>query len=82
MNSDLNHYMSKTAITRAIVEGVPGKALCGEVFLPQSQGAEAMPWRPQANRKRKTCPNCELFYGALRSDAEEKTKSFKKQVAV
>lgn len=67
-----NHYVSKRAITRSIVEGIPAKALCGVTLMPSSQGANAIPGHEVAHRNYDTCPECELFFNALPEDAEAK----------
>ncbi|WP_261165763.1 DUF3039 domain-containing protein [Microbacterium sp. Marseille-Q6965] len=65
-----NHYVSKRAITRSIVLGVPARALCGDVWVVESQGERAIPGSETASRDLLTCPACELFYSALTDDAE------------
>lgn len=73
MRRGFNHYVSKRAITRGIVEGVRATALCGETLTPKSQGVDAIPGTSGlATVKKETCPTCELLYGALRSEVEEK----------
>lgn len=70
MSSSLNHYMSKRKITRAIIEGTPATALCGETFTPSHQGSDAVAGNETESRKLKVCPVCELFFSGLLSDAE------------
>lgn len=73
-DDDLNHYVSKRAITRSIVEGIPAKALCGALMRCSSQGAQAIPGQEAANRTLETCPECELFYSGLKTDEEADVK--------
>lgn len=75
MNSDLNHYMRKTDITRAIVDGIPGRAICGEIFLPSHQGSEAMPGSEAASSKLEVCGECVRIYDGLRGGQEAKIRN-------
>lgn len=70
----MNHYTSKKAILRSIIEGIPATALCGEVIDCQHQGGEAIPGAEVANKTHEICPECELFYGGLKSDEEADVK--------
>lgn len=67
---DLNHYASKTAITKSIVLGTHVRALCGETFVVESQGTHAIPGHEVASVDLPTCPACEMIHGALRDEAE------------
>lgn len=70
----MNHYASKKAILRSVVEGIPARALCGELIDCQHQGGEAIPGSEVANQTHETCPDCEFFYGGLKADVEEDVK--------
>lgn len=62
---DLNHYLRKTAIARAIIDGTPATALCGETLVPEHQGGDAVPGNEIQSRTLKECPMCVLLRGAL-----------------
>ncbi|WP_200329621.1 DUF3039 domain-containing protein [Leucobacter sp. L43] len=68
---DLNHYIRKTDILRGVVDGSPAKALCGEMVVPDHQGAQAIPGHEVAHRELKTCPVCENIFDSLRRDKSE-----------
>lgn len=68
MNTGLNHFVSKTAITRGVVLNVPATALCGETLIPESQGRDAIPGREAASKKLDICQACELIYDTLPKD--------------
>lgn len=70
----MNHYTSKKAILRSVIEGIPAKALCGELIDCRHQGDEAIPAQEVANKTHEICPECELFYRGLKSDVEEDVK--------
>ncbi|SDQ49570.1 DUF3039 domain-containing protein [Leucobacter chromiiresistens] len=70
--TDFNHYVRRTDITRSIVMGGTAKALCGETLQPKHQGAKAIPNQEVAHVEFETCPDCELFYQALASEAKAK----------
>ena len=73
--SKVNHYMRKDAIMRGIVTGEPGRALCGETFLPTSQGGEAVPGSEAASVKARMCEKCESIFDSLRTEkAAEKDR--------
>ena len=61
----LNHWMSKAAITRSIVEGIPARALCGERSNVTGRGADALPGNECASRRYEICPDCATIYAAL-----------------
>ena len=68
----MNHYASKKAILRSVVEGIPAIALCGETIDCQHQGRNAIPGSEVANKHHDMCPKCELFFGALPAEAAKK----------
>ena len=73
MSTDLNHRVRKTDITRIIVEGVKGPALCGELVLWHHQGADAMPGCETGSTKMEVCSDCDELYDlALQRDALSK----------
>lgn len=67
----MNHYTSKKAILRSVIDGTPARALCGELFDCRHQGREAIPGSEVANKTHEICPECELFYSGLRADVRE-----------
>jgi hypothetical protein len=50
------HYVEKSEIVKALVEGIPVVALCGKIWVP-SRDPENFP----------TCPRCKELYEALRA---------------
>ncbi|PWC05434.1 DUF3039 domain-containing protein [Agromyces badenianii] len=56
----VNHYMTKRAIMRGLVDGTPGRALCGEVFTPSSHGGGEV-----SDRRAIVCPTCQTIYNTL-----------------
>lgn len=64
-NTDLNHRVSKTNITRSIVEGVEVPALCGELVLCHHQGAAAMAGCETGSTKLEVCSDCDELYDII-----------------
>lgn len=50
-----SHYVRKSDLERAILDGVPCKALCGKIWLPSRD-----------YQKYPVCPTCQDLYGQLR----------------
>lgn len=80
MGTGLNHRVSKTDITRSIVEGMEVPALCGELVLCTHQGSEAMPGCETGSTRLEVCPDCDEIYDILRQ-RDALTKQYRQRRA-
>lgn len=56
----VNHWVPKSAILAGVVNGEPALALCGQSFVPSSQGGGSA-----ADVAASLCPLCESVYDGL-----------------
>ncbi|MBN6192074.1 DUF3039 domain-containing protein [Aneurinibacillus sp. BA2021] len=56
----VNHWVRKSAILAGVVTGEAARALCGQSFVPSSQGGGSA-----ADTTASVCPLCESVYDGL-----------------
>lgn len=77
-----NHYVSKSKITRSIVENVAVRALCGEMVFCTHQGAFAVQSNEVAHELFSTCRECDEIYDLFgqREEAEDRLREIRSEI--